>query len=76
MIVLKILPWLISLYLLLQLDINYRKKWDSHVIRLEKIETDESTGSEVIYWATHFPVSLIEVLLCILLVLLKRFNGS
>lgn len=44
-----------------QLDLEYRKQWDNHVIRLEKIEEDSETGSEVIYWATHFPVSTKEL---------------
>nr|XP_028596916.1 stAR-related lipid transfer protein 7, mitochondrial [Podarcis muralis] len=38
-----------------QLDTEYRKKWDSLVIKLEVIERDLDTGSEVIHWVTHFP---------------------
>ncbi|XP_053125464.1 stAR-related lipid transfer protein 7, mitochondrial [Hemicordylus capensis] len=38
-----------------QLDTEYRKKWDSLVIKLEVIERDQATGSEVIHWVTHFP---------------------
>lgn len=41
-----------------QLDIEYRKKWDSLVIKLEVVDRDARTGSEVVHWATHFPVSL------------------
>ncbi|XP_052520951.1 LOW QUALITY PROTEIN: stAR-related lipid transfer protein 7, mitochondrial, partial [Tympanuchus pallidicinctus] len=41
-----------------QLDTEYRKKWDSLVIKLDVIERDAATGSEVIHWVTHFPVSL------------------
>lgn len=41
----------------LQLDTEYRKKWDSLVIKLDVIERDLATGSEVIHWVTHFPVS-------------------
>ncbi|NXD73007.1 STAR7 protein, partial [Eolophus roseicapillus] len=40
-----------------QLDTEYRKKWDSLVIKLDVIERDLATGSEVIHWVTHFPVS-------------------
>lgn len=29
------------------------------MIRIEKVDTDEETGSEVIYWATHFPVGFV-----------------
>ncbi|XP_044273361.1 stAR-related lipid transfer protein 7, mitochondrial [Varanus komodoensis] len=38
-----------------QLDTEYRKKWDSLVIKLEVVERDQDTGSEVVHWATHFP---------------------
>ena len=40
------------------MDFEYRRKWDNHIIELKRVDTDELTGSEVIYWATHFPVSL------------------
>lgn len=40
-----------------QLDTEYRKKWDSLVIKLEVVDRDATTGSEVVHWATHFPVS-------------------
>ena len=35
---------------------EYRKEWDSHVIKIEKVDEDKETGSEIVYWATHFPV--------------------
>ncbi|XP_034565456.1 stAR-related lipid transfer protein 7, mitochondrial [Notolabrus celidotus] len=38
-----------------QLDTEYRKKWDSLVIKLEVVDRDVNTGSEVVYWATQFP---------------------
>uniref|UniRef100_A0A3Q3XB05 StAR-related lipid transfer protein 7, mitochondrial n=1 Tax=Mola mola TaxID=94237 RepID=A0A3Q3XB05_MOLML len=38
-----------------QLDTEYRKKWDSLVIKLEVVDRDGSTGSEIVHWATHFP---------------------
>ncbi|XP_057245253.1 stAR-related lipid transfer protein 7, mitochondrial, partial [Malurus melanocephalus] len=40
-----------------QLDTEYRKQWDSLVIKLDVIERDPATGSEVIHWVTQFPVS-------------------
>ncbi|XP_012875177.1 PREDICTED: stAR-related lipid transfer protein 7, mitochondrial [Dipodomys ordii] len=40
---------------LLQLDTEYRKKWDALVIKLEVIERDVVSGSEVLHWVTHFP---------------------
>ncbi|XP_062268860.1 stAR-related lipid transfer protein 7, mitochondrial [Platichthys flesus] len=38
-----------------QLDTEYRKKWDSLVIKLEVVDRDLSTGSEIVHWATQFP---------------------
>ncbi|XP_069475197.1 stAR-related lipid transfer protein 7, mitochondrial [Ambystoma mexicanum] len=38
-----------------QLDTEYRKKWDALVIKLEVLERDAVTGSEVLHWVTHFP---------------------
>ncbi|KAM3600491.1 uncharacterized protein V6R79_024290 [Siganus canaliculatus] len=38
-----------------QLDTEYRKKWDSLVIKLEVVDRDTTTGSEVVHWATQFP---------------------
>uniref|UniRef100_A0A8D2PDI3 START domain-containing protein n=1 Tax=Zosterops lateralis melanops TaxID=1220523 RepID=A0A8D2PDI3_ZOSLA len=38
-----------------QLDTEYRKKWDSLVLKLDVVERDPATGSEVIHWATQFP---------------------
>ena len=41
-----------------QMDLEYRKVWDNYVINLDVIDKDEETGSEVIHWVTHYPVSL------------------
>ncbi|XP_072515073.1 stAR-related lipid transfer protein 7, mitochondrial [Salminus brasiliensis] len=38
-----------------QLDTEYRKKWDALVIKLDVVDRDLNTGSEVVHWATHFP---------------------
>ncbi|KAG8440931.1 hypothetical protein GDO86_006606 [Hymenochirus boettgeri] len=38
-----------------QLDTEYRKKWDSLVIKLDVIERDPLSGTEVVHWVTHFP---------------------
>ena len=48
---------------LLQLDTEYRKKWDALVIKLEVIERDAVSGSEVLHWVTHFPVSILTLVL-------------
>uniref|UniRef100_A0A8C0U6M5 START domain-containing protein n=1 Tax=Cyanistes caeruleus TaxID=156563 RepID=A0A8C0U6M5_CYACU len=39
-----------------QLDTEYRKKWDSLVLKLDVVERDPASGSEVIHWVTQFPV--------------------
>ncbi|KAF7660638.1 hypothetical protein LDENG_00278250 [Lucifuga dentata] len=41
-----------------QLDTEYRKQWDALVIKLEVVDRDANTGSEVVHWATHFPYPL------------------
>uniref|UniRef100_UPI00398EE47E stAR-related lipid transfer protein 7, mitochondrial n=1 Tax=Pristiophorus japonicus TaxID=55135 RepID=UPI00398EE47E len=38
-----------------QLDTEYRKKWDELVIKLEVVERDACSGSEIVHWVTHFP---------------------
>ncbi|XP_051973311.1 stAR-related lipid transfer protein 7, mitochondrial isoform X1 [Xyrauchen texanus] len=38
-----------------QLDTEYRKKWDALVIKLEVVDRDVNTGTEVVHWATRFP---------------------
>lgn len=45
-------------FFFLQLDTEYRKKWDALVIKLDVIERDVISGSEVLHWVTHFPVSI------------------
>lgn len=40
-----------------QLDLEYRKKWDSMVVSLDVVESDEDSGSEVVRWISKFPVS-------------------
>lgn len=42
-----------------QVDLDYRKQWDSHVIKIEKVDEDKESGSELVYWATYFPLSFI-----------------
>ncbi|XP_062366604.1 stAR-related lipid transfer protein 7, mitochondrial isoform X1 [Cinclus cinclus] len=38
-----------------QLDTEYRKKWDSLVLKLDVVERDPATGSEIVHWVTQFP---------------------
>ncbi|KAG7476655.1 hypothetical protein MATL_G00085140 [Megalops atlanticus] len=41
-----------------QLDTEYRKKWDALVIKLEVVDREVNTGSEIVHWATYFPYPL------------------
>ncbi|WAR21472.1 STAR7-like protein, partial [Mya arenaria] len=43
----------------IQLDLDYRKQWDRHIVQLEKVAEDQETGSEIVYWATHFPLGIL-----------------
>lgn len=38
-----------------QLNIEYRKKWDKLVISLDVVDRHEKTGSEIIHWVMHYP---------------------
>ncbi|XP_064602401.1 stAR-related lipid transfer protein 7, mitochondrial-like isoform X2 [Liolophura sinensis] len=38
-----------------QVDLGYRKEWDKLVIKLDCIDRDEESGSELVHWVTHFP---------------------
>jgi len=37
------------------LDTENRKKWDAHAVRLEVIDREPSTNSDVLYWETKWP---------------------
>lgn len=38
-----------------QIDTEYRKKWDKLVISLNMVVQDDRTGCEVIHWVMHYP---------------------
>ncbi|ODN03966.1 StAR-related lipid transfer protein 7, mitochondrial [Orchesella cincta] len=42
-------------FLDVQLDIEYRKKWDDSALQLEIVEKDKESKSEVIYWEMQWP---------------------
>ena len=48
---------LMSYFHIFQMNFDFRKKWDRLVVKLDVIETDENSSSDVIHWITHFPVS-------------------
>ncbi|KAJ8317587.1 hypothetical protein KUTeg_005491 [Tegillarca granosa] len=39
----------------IQVDLEYRKKWDKLAIQLDIVDKDQQSGSEVVHWVTHFP---------------------
>ena len=39
-----------------QVDHACRKEWDSYVQKLETVEVDPETGTEVVHWVMKFPV--------------------
>ena len=40
-----------------QVDLDYRRQWDRLVIKLETVDREQDTNSEVVHWITHYPVS-------------------
>jgi len=38
-----------------QVDLEFRKQWDKLVIKLDVIDTDEKSDTEVVHWVMHFP---------------------
>ncbi|CAI9733093.1 stAR-related lipid transfer protein 7, mitochondrial [Octopus vulgaris] len=44
-----------SAFFVIQVDLNYRKIWDKLVIKLDIVDRDEESGSEIVHWITHFP---------------------
>ena len=40
----------------LQVDLDYRRKWDKLIEHLSVIDRDEKSGCEVVHWISHFPV--------------------
>ncbi|CAB3377425.1 Hypothetical predicted protein [Cloeon dipterum] len=42
-------------FLKVQLDNEYRKQWDQTAIQLEVVDSDPTSGSEVLYWEAEWP---------------------
>ena len=40
-----------------QIDFDFRKSWDKLVVKLDVIDKDPVSGTEIVQWITHFPVS-------------------
>ena len=39
-----------------QIDFDFRKSWDNLIVKLDVIDKDPISGTEVVQWITHFPV--------------------
>ena len=46
----------------IQVNNEDRKSWDLYALKLETIDRDVRTGSEVVHWVLKFPVSLLYTL--------------
>lgn len=40
-----------------QRDLDYRKQWDTSVVKLEVHDRDPEGTSELVYWESYYPVS-------------------
>ncbi|XP_011455186.3 stAR-related lipid transfer protein 7, mitochondrial [Magallana gigas] len=46
-----------SAFYQVQLDLEYRKKWDHYVVKLDVIDKDPQSKSEVVQWITNYPAT-------------------
>lgn len=37
-----------------QVDLKYRKTWDSRVLKLDVVDRDQTSGTEIVHWVTKF----------------------
>ncbi|XP_060074324.1 stAR-related lipid transfer protein 7, mitochondrial-like [Ylistrum balloti] len=37
-----------------QVDLQYRKKWDKRVVKLDVVDQDKGSGAEIVHWVTKF----------------------
>lgn len=44
-------------FLRVQLDTNFRKKWDSSATELKVIDENKNISSDLVYWEMRWPVS-------------------
>lgn len=44
-----------DLFLKVQIDIEYRRKWDPTAVEIRIVDTDPQTGSNIIYWEMQWP---------------------
>jgi len=41
-----------------KVDLDFRKQWDTLVITLDVVDKDVESGTEVVHWVMHYPVSI------------------
>lgn len=46
-------------FMKVQLDLNYRKEWDSMCVDLDIFDSEPLTHSDLIYWELRWPVIII-----------------
>ena len=42
---------------LFQRNLDYRREWDTSVVKLEVYDRDPEGSSELVYWESYYPVS-------------------
>ena len=52
-----------------KVDLEFRKQWDKLVITLDIVDKDESSGTEVVHWVMHYPVSSVQFSLVSIIIL-------
>ena len=45
----------------IQVNSEARKLWDTYALRLETVDYDPHTGSEVVHWVMKYPVSICNI---------------
>ena len=50
---------LFKVMILILVDNEYRIAWDQFLLRLDVVDSDPLSGSEVLHWVTKFPVSTV-----------------
>lgn len=58
-IVKQVLTFVYHYFVLVQVDNEYRIAWDQFVLKLDVVDSDPLSGSEVLHWVTKFPVSTV-----------------
>lgn len=58
-IVKQVLTFVYHYFVLVQVDNEYRIAWDQFVLKLDVVDSDPLSGTEVLHWVAKFPVSTV-----------------